>query len=223
VGVQWLRVTVRGCIAHAGRAERGVNANHLIARIIDRVVTRVAGLSIRDPILRRPLVTCGRLEGGLATIIVAPFAWAEFDFRLVPGFGLDDALQLAGRAAVEVAGAHSGAQYELAAIGGARPPVQAEDSPHIVAALRDAHRAVTGRELETGGADGHEAYTDAAMIAALTGSRCFAVFGPGSNDQAHVADESVAFEDLRLTARVLETMVNRWVGHHNKRGLPCGA
>ena len=48
------------------------------------------------------------------------------------------------------------------------------------------------------------------MISALTGSRSCTVFGPGSSDQAHTADEYVAISDLETAARVLEKVVADW-------------
>jgi succinyl-diaminopimelate desuccinylase len=103
-----------------------------------------------------------------------------------------------------------GARHELRPLGAARPPVRAREDSHVVARLRDVYPRVTGRALESGGADGHEAYTDASMVAALTGSRSCAVFGPGSSDQAHVADEYVAVEDIKVSAQVLKALVEHW-------------
>jgi succinyl-diaminopimelate desuccinylase len=88
--------------------------------------------------------------------------------------------------------------------------VVADEGSHLVARLRVAFRQATGRPLASGGEDGHEAYTDASMISALTGSRSCTVFGPGAPDQAHVADEHVTLADLRTAARVVEALVSGW-------------
>jgi succinyl-diaminopimelate desuccinylase len=80
----------------------------------------------------------------------------------------------------------------------------------VVERLRAAYREVTGGPLASGGADGHEAYTDASMIAALTGSASCTVFGPGSSDVAHTADEYVELEEIEIASRVLEGVVARW-------------
>ena len=76
--------------------------------------------------------------------------------------------------------------------------------------LRSAYRQVTGTEIGVGGADGHEAYTDASMVAALTGSKSCTVFGPGSSDVAHAADEYVAVADIDTAVRVMEEVVWGW-------------
>jgi succinyl-diaminopimelate desuccinylase len=69
---------------------------------------------------------------------------------------------------------------------------------------------VAGVEVPVGGNDGHEAYTDASMVAALTGSNSCTVFGPGSTDQAHTADEFVSIEELELVSKVIWDMATNW-------------
>jgi succinyl-diaminopimelate desuccinylase len=210
VGLRWLELRVHGRMAHAGRAQLGVDANHVAARIVDRLKERVARLPYQDELLGRPLFTCGRIEGGVATNVVPPNCTMQLDLRLVPPMTVEDPLVLVQSVVDETLAEFSGASSELRPLGVARPPVRAAEDAHVVSRLRDAYQAVTGRALETGGADGHEAYTDASMIAALTGSTTCTVFGPGSSDQAHIADEYVGVEDIEVVTRVLEELVDRW-------------
>jgi succinyl-diaminopimelate desuccinylase len=122
----------------------------------------------------------------------------------------DDVLAMVQAEAVAAMAVFPGAGVEVRALGPARPPVRAADDAHIVRRLRDGFRDVTGHVLESGGADGHEAYTDASMISTLTGSTSCTVFGPGSSDNAHTADEYVDISDLETAARVLERVVADW-------------
>jgi succinyl-diaminopimelate desuccinylase len=210
VGLRWLELRVQGLMAHAGRAHLGVDANHVAARIVDRLKHRVASLPHEDELLGRPLFTCGRIEGGVATNVVPPQCTAQLDLRLVPPLTVDDIVVLAQSVVDETVAEFPGARAELRPLGAARPPVRAAEDAHVVALLRSAYEAVTGGSLQRGGADGHEAYTDASMIATLTNSANCTVFGPGSSDRAHVADEYVEVEDIEIASRVLEEMVERW-------------
>jgi succinyl-diaminopimelate desuccinylase len=79
-----------------------------------------------------------------------------------------------------------------------------------VPALRSAYLAETGTVLVSGGSDGHEAYTDASMLGALTGSRDCTVFGPGSSDFAHVPDEHVPIADLEIAYGVIRRLCREW-------------
>lgn len=210
VGLRWLQLDIQGRQCHAGRAHLGIDANHVAARAIDAIKTTVAGLGIEDPFLGPPRVTCGTLHGGVGTNVVPGRAEATFDVRLVPPLTTDDVTELVDRAVAEVVSSFDGATYELSPLGVARPPVRASDDSTIVTQLRAAHMAVTGREIGVGGPDGHEAYTDASMIAALTGSDSCTVFGPGSSDVAHTVDEYVPLGDIELVGNVLTKMAAAW-------------
>ena len=48
------------------------------------------------------------------------------------------------------------------------------------------------------------------MVAALTKSESCTVFGPGSTDQAHTADEFVSIDELELVAKVIWDMTMNW-------------
>ncbi|MFF2330577.1 MULTISPECIES: M20 family metallopeptidase [unclassified Streptomyces] len=210
MGLRWLTLRVRGRMAHAGRAHLGIDANHLMAKIVDRLKTVFAALPYEDEVLGRPRFTCGTFHGGVATNVVPPSSEAGLDVRIVPPMTPAHAQALVERVAAAVVAEHPGAEYLIEPLGAERPPVRAADDSPIVRALRAAHQEHTGRAVPVGGADGHEAYTDASMVAALTGSTSCTVFGPGATDQAHTADEYVPLADLDLGARMLWTLVNNW-------------
>ncbi len=210
VGVRWIEVTVKGRQCHAGRAHLGIDANHVMARVIDRVKATIAGLGIDDELLGPPRVTCGTLHGGVATNVVPGTSTAAFDLRLVPPLTPDDILLVVDEAVAGAVRQFEGATYDLAALGASRPPVRASEQAALVTGLRTSFQAVTGRPLPSGGGDGHEAYTDASMIAALTGSDRCTVFGPGSSDIAHTVDEFVPLADLTTVADTLAHLVSRW-------------
>lgn len=210
MGLRWLTLTVHGRNAHAGRAHLGIDANHVTARIIDRLKAVIADLPHDDPLLGRARFTCGVLEGGVATNVVPSRTRAMFDVRLVPPMTIDSTVELVHDVASEVVAGFPGARYDLEGLGAPRPPVRAADDAHIVRTLEAAYADITGTELPRGGGDGHEAYTDASMVAALTGSTSATVFGPGSSDLAHSPDEYVPVADLELGAQVLDRLVARW-------------
>lgn len=210
VGLRWLEVTINGRQCHAGRSVLGIDANHVMARVIERVKTCVADLGIEDPLLGPVQVTCGTLAGGVSTNVVPGSSRATFDVRLVPPFTPDSIAELIEPIVAATVAEFPGATYEFGGLGAARPPVYASEDAHLVKGLRRSFHSVTGRVLESGGADGHEAYTDASMISALTGNDGCTVFGPGSSDVAHTVDEFVPLEDIELVAGVLTELVANW-------------
>jgi len=210
MGLRWIDVEVTGRMAHAGRAHLGIDSAHVMARIVDGLKEHVRTLPYEDEILGRPRFTCGRINGGVATNVVPPSTRASFDIRIVPPMTIEDVITMVDSVAAEVIEDFPGASFEISPLGAPRPPVRAEESSKIVSGLRAAFGAEAGHPLPQGGDDGHEAYTDASMVAALTGSTSCTVLGPGSTDQAHTADEFVPIADLDLAGRVLWRLAQDW-------------
>ena len=204
VGLRWLEVEVRGRMAHAGRAHcDGIDANHLAALIAVELKRRFPCLTAEHELLGPARITCSGLRGGIAVNVVPASCTLTLDARVVPPLLPEDAERLTRQVAADVCAAFPGSSFELRRLGVARPPVVADESCPLVRGLRRAYLAETGRPLEHGGEDGHEAYTDASMVAALTGSRSCTVWDPGHPSQAHAADEHVAIAELEAAQRVL--------------------
>lgn len=214
MGLRWLDVRITGRMAHAGRAHLGIDSAHVMSRIVDRLKNHIESLPHLDPILGRPRFTCGVFNSGVATNVVPPTADAKFDIRIVPPMKIDDVIPMVEKIASEVTSDFPGATFHVTGLGVARPPVQASDDSLIVSGIRSAYREITGNEVPVGGSDGHEAYTDASMVAALTQSTSCTVFGPGSTDQAHTADEFVSIADLELVSQVMWHLVTHWNQKH---------
>ena len=210
MGLRWIDITVTGRMAHAGRAHLGIDSAHVMARIVDRLKQHVHSLPHEDEILGRPRFTCGVIKGGVATNVVPPTTTASFDIRIVPPMTIDQVISMVESIAGEVMQDFPEASFNITPLGAPRPPVRADDASKIVMGLRAAYEHETGKPLPHGGDDGHEAYTDASMVAALTGSTSCTVMGPGSTDQAHTADEFVPIGDLDRAGRVLWRLAQDW-------------
>ena len=210
MGLRWLRVNVTGRMAHAGRAHLGIDSAHVMSRIVDRLKNEVAQLDHEDEILGRPRFTCGTFHAGVATNVVPPSAEAYFDMRIVPPMKIDDVIPMVSGVAEGIVSEFPGATFEVSPLGAPRPPVRASDESKIVSGLRASYENQTGKQMPFGGDDGHEAYTDSSMVAALTGSKSCTVFGPGSTDRAHTADEFVPIADLELVSKVIWHMADNW-------------
>lgn len=210
MGLRWLEVKVTGRMAHAGRAHLGIDSAHVMSRIVDRLKDHVYGLPHEDEILGKARFTCGTFNSGVATNVVPPDATASFDVRIVPPMKIEEVIPMVSGIASEVIADFPGAEFSVQPQGAPRPPVRASDESQIVMGLRQAYQIETGESLPQGGADGHEAYTDSSMVAALTGSKSCTVFGPGSTDVAHTADEFVPIADLDLVSRVMWRLSQDW-------------
>jgi acetylornithine deacetylase/succinyl-diaminopimelate desuccinylase-like protein len=174
------RLTVDGVSAHGSMPRRGVNAISRAVRLVldleEVLGARLAGTV--HPLVGPATLNVGTIEGGTATNVVPDRCVVSVDRRVLPGESAEAALaelmDLVGdRAAIEVT--HMGASFETP-----------ETHPLVVAA-QAALTAVTGRVTPCGGLVGSSDarfYADGAGIPTI-------LLGPGSMDQAHVADEYV--------------------------------
>lgn len=215
MGLRWLDIEVTGRMAHAGRAHLGIDSAHIMSRIVDQLKALIQRLPHEDSILGKPRFTCGEFHAGVATNVVPASANAKFDVRIVPPMKIEEVIPLVEKVASEVIKDFPGAKVQVKGHGAPRPPVRASDESLIVKSLKSSYRKVTGNQIEIGGSDGHEAYTDASMIAALTNSLSCTVFGPGSTDQAHTADEFVSLADLDKVSKVIWDLATNW-GNTNR-------
>ncbi len=213
MGLRWLNVDITGRMAHAGRAHLGIDSAHVMARIVDRLKAHINSLDHVDDILGKPRFTCGTFNAGVSTNVVPPTAHASFDVRIVPPMDINEVVPMVQSIANEVVADFPGASCAITPLGAPRPPVRAAEDAPIIRGLRSAYLSEIGSPLPQGDDDGHEAYTDASMVAALTGSTSCTVFGPGSTDRAHTADEFVPISDLDLVSRVMWRMVGEWSTH----------
>ncbi len=198
--VRW-RCHARGRAAHSARPEQGDNAIYKMARAVG-VLERYAGQTVGNlgshPILGRPTLSVGRIEGGISVNTVPDRSTIEIDRRLVPGeVPLD-----AWRHAVE----HVSGECPDTAIEHDPPFIQSlplDDGANgaLAADLGRVAAEVAGRGRRVGVPYG----TDAAFYAAAGVPTV--VFGPGSIAQAHTADEWVSLEQVQQAAEVLYCFV----------------
>lgn len=199
-GVMWYRIETRGKMCHAGTPYIGADANHGLAAAIMAVKERFAQLPHDHPQLGRAYLTVGQMAGGAKTNVVPDYAWAEVDTRLVPPMTTAETERMLRQTVEEAAASVPGVSATLSVVTIDRPPVEARPDSPVLAAFSEAFRRVTGRDVERAG---FPAYTDAAIISAMTGNEHCILFGPGHMEQAHTADEYVLVDEVETAARVL--------------------
>jgi acetylornithine deacetylase len=199
--VRW-RLMVRGRAAHSSRPDRGLNAVYAMAEVvreIDRYHRQVLAMRAADPQCGPPTVSVTTIAGGLGPNTVPDYAVIDVDRRLTPA---EDPAAAYGElvdhlaASVELGGCtleHEAAWMQNRGLASHNNLAWAER-------VAGAARAVGVR----GALKGVPYGTNAASIAAA--GIPAVVFGPGSIDQAHTADEWIAVDELALAVEVLEAL-----------------
>ena len=195
--VRWRCHTV-GRAAHTSRPDAGINAIYAMAKVVQAIERyhsqRMASAAVH-PLCGRPSVCVSTISGGVGINTVPERATIEIDRRLAP-------------AERPRAAYHELVRYvaENADIGRCR--IQHDEPFMESAGLADGrNRPVAERVAAVVGEHGRECDlvgvpygTDAAAIAAAGVPTV--VFGPGSIEQAHTADEFIDIDELRLATEV---------------------
>ncbi len=203
--VRW-RCHSLGRAAHSSRPQQGDNAIFRMARVLavlERYQTNVVGTLAQHPLCGRPTLSVGTIGGGISVNTVPDRCTIEIDRRLVPGEDPKTAWQKVVDFVAEQTQLSAQLQHDPPFM---RSPGLSDGNNDIVAAqLQAATRTITGRdELPIGVSFG----TDAAVIGSA-GVPCV-VFGPGSIEQAHTADEWVPLAEVEQASEALYRLIVDW-------------
>lgn len=195
--VRW-QVITHGRAAHSSQPEKGENAIYAMASVIEAVRSyerEVLAHRPRDQRCGGPTVSVTTIQGGTGPNTVPESATVNIDRRLSP----DEAPEQAWQEIIDWIGKHS--MLENCRIEHAPPWMQShglpegenlESAQQVVAIATD----VCGTSELTGVPYGANAATLAAAGIPSV------VFGPGSIDQAHTADEWINVEQLEQATEV---------------------
>ena len=204
--VRW-RCHTGGRAAHSSRPEAGDNAIYRMAPILaalERYHREELAGAAAHPLCGRPTLSVGTIAGGLSVNTVPDHAVIEIDRRLLPG---DDPAR-AYRQVID---------YLAAALGDSASPAHVRHDPPLMQSfglseaangplaerLAEAVREVIGQASRVGVPFG----TDAAVLARAGVPTV--VFGPGSIEQAHTADEWVPLEEVAQASEILFRFASR--------------
>ena len=171
-GLVKLRLTARGRAGHAARPHLADNAISRAAK--DALAIEGLDFGIEDPLLGKPTAAVTMVEGGIKSNVIPDVCRMTVDARTIPQFG-NEAMAAAIRRAVS---------SEVEILSSRLHPVSGDPSSQIARAAL----AAAGRSRVAG-------FPSMSDLAHLAG-RAAVVFGPGTPDQSHAADESISLEAL---------------------------
>jgi acetylornithine deacetylase len=201
--VRWRCHTV-GRAAHTSRPDEGINAIYAMSRVvgaIERFHAHLTATAPMHPLCGRPSACVSTIQGGVGINTVPERASIEIDRRLGPH-------EQPERACSEL----KSYIVQHADIGGCQI---AHDEPfmHSLGLADDANRSLAGQIADVVRAHGRASEligvpygTDAAAIAAAGVPTV--VFGPGSIDQAHTADEYIETAELLRATDIFEQIAS---------------
>ena len=204
-GVLRWRIHTRGRAAHSSRPEQGDNAIYRMAEVV-LVLKRYHAETLAahgvHPLCGPATLSVGTIRGGSGVNTIPDQATVEIDRRLRPD---EDPMQAYRHAVAHLAerlGADFPLEHEPPSMEG--PPLSDEHNGPLADRLAGEAAARTGPCDRIG-----VPYATNAAWLALAGVPTV-VFGPGSIQQAHTADEWIALDQLELAADILYRFVSRY-------------
>ncbi len=196
-GVLRCRIVAHGKAAHSSKPHLGVNAITAMARVIGALETDAGRFAQnRHPLTGQATLNVGVIHGGVQVNFVPDRCAIEIDRRLLPGEKAETVLREYEELVAKVCAALPGVRAEIE-----QPPLlvdEALDTPDDSHVVRTARAVLDEMGLDSApcgvpfGCDASK--LSRAGIPAI-------VFGPGSIDRAHTADE---FIELDQVERALE-------------------
>ena len=197
-GVLWLRLRFTGRTAHASIPHEGDNAVLKAARAALLIAGHDFG-GVAHPVLGRPTVNVGRLEGGLNLNSVPDSAMLGIDVRAIPG-------QTGAAVVAEVARLVPEAEVELVVD---CPALWTEGGSEWLDHVAARTRAITGVAAP---ALPVPFATDASVLTPAYGGPPTVILGPGETEQAHKTDEWCSLTRIEQAAELYADLAAAWCG-----------
>ena len=203
-GVLWFEITARGKALHSSRVRSGnyENAIYRMSRVVNTLEDYLDELEKRkDTLVGNPTINVSIIKGGTKTNIVPDSCTITVDRRLLPNEDPKIALEeirklLVSKTKLKDLDFHVTLEREGCVI--------KEDEP-IVKLTKGAVKEETGKEPRVTGC---MATTDMSFLV-NQGKIPTVVYGPGSLEQAHVANEYVDVNELLNAAKVYSTIFEK--------------
>ncbi|MEX0678512.1 MAG: M20 family metallopeptidase [Pirellulales bacterium] len=197
-GVARWQCRAHGRATHSSQPHLGVNAIFKMARVLgvlERYHDEVATKMRPHPLCGTPTLSVGVIAGGMSVNTVPDSCTIDIDRRLIPGEDPNEAYrQIVDYVTSETGGDEAIEHKKPYLIGfGLSDQSNGPLAERMVAAAREAQVASRSTGVPYG--------TNAAAISAAGVPSI--VFGPGSIDQAHTADEWLALDQLARASEAL--------------------
>jgi succinyl-diaminopimelate desuccinylase len=199
-GALWLRISTFGKSAHASRPHLGVNAVEKMTKLIERLNSIL--LEKEHPLLGKPTLSIGTIQGGTKINIVPDRCEIEVDRRILPGEKKEAVLGEMKSILDSLRPQDPLFQYRMEEIDFAEPS-EVDPEEEIVRIGVEAIQEVMGKKpllRAFSGFTDSRFYVNHYHIPTL-------ILGPGGVDQAHTTNESVEVEALLQAAHIYGLIV----------------
>ncbi|MCS7304342.1 MAG: M20 family metallopeptidase [Thermoguttaceae bacterium] len=203
--IRW-RCHTLGQACHSSRPHEGLNAIYLMAEVLQALQQYASQIVPHlgwHPLCGSGSLSVGRIYGGQSVNIVPDRCTIEIDRRLLPGESPQQAWEHCLKYLVGCLSQPD--RFEQEPPWPPIPGLSDESNGQLAAKLSAVAAELTGKPCPRIAAD----YTTNAGFYAQAGVPTV-VFGPGSIQQAHTADEWIPLDQLHQATQIFYQLVNKW-------------
>lgn len=188
-GALFLNITSHGKQAHGSTPEKGTNAIWDMIELLNQL-KNIKFKRLSHELFTPPTLNLGTISGGVATNIVAAKCEARLDIRYLPGETKEEVLNNIKEMIASIRKHNPTANYEIT-IDSDLPPSQAPVDNPLLNLIAMHTASILGVKPKTMGLSG------STVTKQLIEKDVMAVgFGPGDEEQAHIANESIEIKEL---------------------------
>ena len=208
-GALWFRISTVGKSAHGSRPAQGINAIEKMMKLMDCLNS--IPLMKEHPLLGKPSINIGKIQGGTKVNIVPDHCEIEVDRRLLPNENKGEILREVKETIESVQANDPILKYQIEEIDYAEPS-EIHPDEEIVRIGLEAGQEVLGEKPRVRGFSG---FTDARFYINQFKIPTL-IFGPGGTDQSHTTDESVEVDALIKATQINARMIVRYLREGEK-------
>src|SRR3989338_8531918 len=208
-GALFLEVTSYGRQAHGSRPEEGINAIWNMMDFLQELKT-LSFTRTHHPLFTPPTLNLGTIQGGAARNIVPGKCQVGIDIRHLPGESKEEILERVSGIIKRVEEKNSQAHFELK-IDSYLEPSSVDANNPLIGLLKRHTEAVMGLSPELTG------LSVATVTKQLLQKGITAVgFGPGSEKEANVANESIDIQQLAYFVEIMALVCMELLGKRQR-------
>jgi acetylornithine deacetylase/succinyl-diaminopimelate desuccinylase-like protein len=199
-GTLFLNITSYGKQSHGSTPEKGINAVWNMIELLNQVKELKRKCTTHE-LFTPPTLNLGTISGGTVHNIVPAKCDAKLDIRYLPGETEKDILDNIYKIIASIKKHNPTARFDIT-IDAHLPPTQVPADNPLVSLISKHTESILGtKPIPTG-------FSGVTVCKQLVEKGIMAVgFGPGDEDQAHVANESIEIQELLDFGKIMGLVI----------------
>ncbi len=199
-GALSLNITSYGKQSHGSTPEKGVNAIWNMIELLNKV-RELKRKCITHELFSPPTLNLGTISGGAAHNIVPAKCEAKLDIRYLPGETEKDILNNIHEIIASIKKLNPAARFDVTVDTHLPPTLVPSDNPLINLISRHTESILGTKPIPVG-------FSGVTVAKQLIEKGIMAVgFGPGDEDQAHIANESIEIQELMDFGKIMGLVI----------------